>query len=56
MAQRARHSLCGVWATEFSDPNQVVVMTARPDAPALDLHPGTAIQTHRLQPLGVAPR
>lgn len=56
VAERGRHSLCGVWATEFSDPNQVVVMTAQPDAPALDLHAGIAIQTHCLQPLGVEPR
>lgn len=55
VAGRDRHSLCGVWATEFSDPNQVVVMTAQPAAPALDLHAGIAIQTHRLKPLGVAP-
>lgn len=49
----ARKQLCGLWGTEFSDPNQVVVMTSTQDAPVLTLGTAVAIETRRLQPLGV---
>ena len=53
---RPGHSICAVWATEFSDPNQVVVMTSQPEAPFLELKQAASIETHCVQPLGIDPR
>lgn len=52
----ARERLCGLWSTEFPDPNQVVVMTSTEQAPVLDLTAAIAIETRRLQPLGLSGR
>lgn len=49
----ARKRLCGLWGTEFSDPNQVVAMTSTDEAPVLTLTATVAIETRRLQPLGL---
>ncbi|MGB9091834.1 MAG: NIPSNAP family protein [Pseudomonas farsensis] len=47
----ARKHLCGLWATEFPNPNQVVAMTSTDEAPVLTLAAAVAIETRRLQPL-----
>lgn len=48
-----RERLCGLWATEFADPNQVVVMTSTDEAPLLALSAAVEIETRRLQPLAI---
>ncbi|MFJ3486847.1 NIPSNAP family protein [Pseudomonas sp. NPDC090202] len=50
---RKKHRVFGVWATEFADPNQVVVMSARATAPAVDVQASLVIETRSLQPLGL---
>ncbi|MDE1167854.1 MAG: NIPSNAP family protein [Pseudomonas sp.] len=55
--EQGRHGACGVWATEFSDPNQVWVLGTQAAAPQVDLQVPFAIHTRTLVPLSttVAP-
>jgi hypothetical protein len=48
-----RSHVCGLWATEFSDPNQVVVMGANPEAPQVDIQASLVVETRSLKPLRV---
>lgn len=50
---RAKSGVCGVWGTEFADPNQVVVMSARQSAPSVDVNASLMIETRCLQPLAL---
>jgi len=45
--------VCGLWATEFSDPNQVVLMGTGPEAPHVDIQASLVIETRTLVPLRV---
>lgn len=42
---------CGVWTTEFSDPNQVLVMTAGAQTPLSTLEAAVSIESRRIEPL-----
>jgi len=48
-----RSHVCGLWATEFSDPNQVVVMGADREAPQVDIQASLVVETRSLKPLRV---
>ena len=48
-----RVQVCGLWATEFSDPNQVVVMGPSAEAPLVDIQTSLVIETRTLKPLGI---
>lgn len=50
-----RAQVCGLWATEFPDPNQVVVMGAGSEAPQVDIQASLVIETRSLTPLRSAP-
>lgn len=46
-----RNMLCGLWATEFPNPNQIVAMTTSEAAPLLTLNAEVEIETRLLKPL-----
>jgi len=50
---QGRSQVCGLWATEFSDPNQVIVMGAGPEAPHVDIQASLVVETRSLKPLRV---
>ncbi|QXI30921.1 NIPSNAP family protein [Pseudomonas vanderleydeniana] len=51
VASSARKNLCGLWATEFPNPNQIVAMTSSEEAPLLALNTEVEIETRLLKPL-----
>jgi hypothetical protein len=50
---RGRQQVCGLWATEFADPNQVTVLSAHEAAPQVDVQACVPIETHCIQPLSI---
>jgi hypothetical protein len=53
---RGKNRICGVWGTEFSDPNQVVVMGVNDEAPSVDVQASLVIETRNIQPLSLTLR